>query len=456
MRLAVALFIVLVTPAFAQPAWQRISDYDNLHTLTVLSDGVLLAGATEDGLRSTDGGASFDTLRFVRHAGTGYSGSNGVTPRRDRIEGFAELLSPGAPAMYFAAGFDGAYRSEDGMTWEPGPPGITPDGCALFASRPRFFSVGVSPQGRVLFTGLDDDTSPDCKSRGHSFLSEDGGTIWDYRSHAPGVLMATSEGFVGGGLGGVVLVDSAVENVLHLVDLSPGNATSIGRVLDGSMYIGMSRLTRTNPRHHSSGVWQINPSDWTGIQVNAGLPSLDVTALAVTPDGTVVAGTYDAGLTYLDAAGRAPGGRGWQPMNVGLDDATDADGDGIPDDLSVLSLAVALDGQVLAATRGGLFATISRVVANETDNQSARLALKAWPNPAAASAVLEVAVPQPGDLEVAVFDAVGRRVAVLHDGPASMGTLRLEVDTSALPPGVYVMRASSRSAVTSRRLVVAR
>jgi hypothetical protein len=59
-------------------------------------------------------------------------------------------------------------------------------------------------------------------------------------------------------------------------------------------------------------------------------------------------------------------------------------------------------------------------------------------------------------VRVELFDGVGRRVAVLRDGPAARGDTAVEVDASALAPGLYVVRASSADGVASRRLVVAR
>jgi hypothetical protein len=40
-------------------------------------------------------------------------------------------------------------------------------------------------------------------------------------------------------------------------------------------------------------------------------------------------------------------------------------------------------------------------------------------------------------VRLAVYDVLGRAVAVLHEGPLAAGTARL-----ALPAGVYIMRAT--------------
>ncbi|HEX8385600.1 MAG TPA: hypothetical protein VF576_05430, partial [Rubricoccaceae bacterium] len=66
--------------------------------------------------------------------------------------------------------------------------------------------------------------------------------------------------------------------------------------------------------------------------------------------------------------------------------------------------------------------------------------LSVWPNPAAAQATVRVSVSTPArSAIVSVYDAVGRRVAALHDGPLAGGPHDLSFETSGLAPGVYVV-----------------
>ncbi|HLT47086.1 MAG TPA: hypothetical protein VK002_07645, partial [Rubricoccaceae bacterium] len=63
-------------------------------------------------------------------------------------------------------------------------------------------------------------------------------------------------------------------------------------------------------------------------------------------------------------------------------------------------------------------------------------------NPSAGviAAAVEVALPEAGPVRVEAFDALGRRLAVVHDGPLEAGVHRV-----ALPPSVsgwVVVRAS--------------
>lgn len=78
------------------------------------------------------------------------------------------------------------------------------------------------------------------------------------------------------------------------------------------------------------------------------------------------------------------------------------------------------------------------------------------PNPfnGATQISLDLAEPQP--VRVMVYDALGRRVAVLHDGPLASGTHSLHFDVRALPSGVYAVRASSPGGVVTRRVTLLR
>ena len=68
------------------------------------------------------------------------------------------------------------------------------------------------------------------------------------------------------------------------------------------------------------------------------------------------------------------------------------------------------------------------------------------PNPSSGRVAVGVALPEPSaSVRVEVFDSVGRRVAVLHEG-AARGALSLDVDTRAWAPGVYVVRVTGDAA----------
>ncbi len=93
-------------------------------------------------------------------------------------------------------------------------------------------------------------------------------------------------------------------------------------------------------------------------------------------------------------------------------------------------------------------------VSTEAPPPAAGFALApAAPNPfaTATSFTLRVAVPQP--VRVEVFDVLGRRVAVLHDGLVSE-SLQLTFNAVALSPGPYAIRAAGAGAQATRWVVL--
>ena len=79
-----------------------------------------------------------------------------------------------------------------------------------------------------------------------------------------------------------------------------------------------------------------------------------------------------------------------------------------------------------------------------------------YPNPSSGPVVFQVGLPTSGAVDVRVFDVRGREVAQVLDGELAAGWHRAPWDASALPAGVYVVRAQTPSGVVSSRLTVVR
>ena len=97
---------------------------------------------------------------------------------------------------------------------------------------------------------------------------------------------------------------------------------------------------------------------------------------------------------------------------------------------------------------------ISSAVSVE-DGAESGSTLALYPNPSSGRVSVDLTVDAPGYARVALYDALGREVAVLHDGPVT-GLTRATVDTGALAPGVYVVRAVTPELALTRTLSVAR
>lgn len=76
-----------------------------------------------------------------------------------------------------------------------------------------------------------------------------------------------------------------------------------------------------------------------------------------------------------------------------------------------------------------------------------------YPNPAQAQAYIDVTLPAPQALRVVLYDALGRAVQTLAAGWYGAGQHTLTVQTRSLPPGVYLYRLHTGTAVQTRKLL---
>ena len=78
------------------------------------------------------------------------------------------------------------------------------------------------------------------------------------------------------------------------------------------------------------------------------------------------------------------------------------------------------------------------------------------PNPVRDRTQIRYALAAPGDATLAVFDALGRRVAVLAEGPHAAGAHRATFEAGGLPAGVYLVRLDAGAEAAVQRVVLAR
>jgi len=80
-----------------------------------------------------------------------------------------------------------------------------------------------------------------------------------------------------------------------------------------------------------------------------------------------------------------------------------------------------------------------------------------YPNPFNPQASFTLDVARAQAARVALYDALGREVAVLHDGPlAARATHRFTLDGSGLPSGAYVVRVVGETFTAARRVTLLR
>src|SRR5690606_20337223 len=107
-------------------------------------------------------------------------------------------------------------------------------------------------------------------------------------------------------------------------------------------------------------------------------------------------------------------------------------------------------------TEEGVFRTVGPLVVGTEESAATptAAALEVYPNPTAGAGTVALTVATPGPVTVAVYDVLGRRVGLVHDGPLGRGTHRLRFDAGGLPAGTYVVRADGLG--LARRVTVLR
>ena len=98
----------------------------------------------------------------------------------------------------------------------------------------------------------------------------------------------------------------------------------------------------------------------------------------------------------------------------------------------------------------------SATVDAETVPEASVALLPPAPNPARGAATIAYRLAAPVEVELAVSDALGRRVRQLDSGPRGAGPHRSVLSTAGLAPGVYLVTLRAGDAVATRRITVVR
>jgi hypothetical protein len=210
------------------------------------------------------------------------------------------------------------------------------------------------------------------------------------------------------------------------------------------VYVCLSGFGQDHPTPHvfrGTG----NGSVWTSISGN--LPEAPANDLVVDPgDPATLFLATDVGVYVTRNLGAV-----WYPLGTGMPMQ------------AVFDLTLHQPSHTLVAATHGRsqwkISVASVVVAVEPPATPSRLALSApAPNPSRGPTRFALALSEPATVEVAVFDAAGRRVRTLFGGGAGPGPLALDWDGldargRRAGAGVYFIRASAAGSSATRRLV---
>ena len=125
------------------------------------------------------------------------------------------------------------------------------------------------------------------------------------------------------------------------------------------------------------------------------------------------------------------------------------------DPVAVRDVEAAREALGLAVAEASPSAALAKTAIDETAASEMRL-LPPAPNPVAGLVRLGLDLPSETHARVSVYDALGRVVAVLHDGSLSEGAHRWRLNAGAYPSGVYLVRASTERRAEVVHFTVAR
>ena len=120
------------------------------------------------------------------------------------------------------------------------------------------------------------------------------------------------------------------------------------------------------------------------------------------------------------------------------------------------------DGRLFFSANDGmhgreLWALSPIPLANESTATPQSVQLHApHPNPAQDGATVTFNISEAVPVRVEVLDVLGRRVALLADGPVAAGEHTLRWEAGALPSGLYLVRLTAGNAVQTQRLTLVR
>jgi len=141
-------------------------------------------------------------------------------------------------------------------------------------------------------------------------------------------------------------------------------------------------------------------------------------------------------------------------------------GDVLASSSVVAAVVLTYDGTEFGSVRGGAsFATNSQAlldalaglmaVAGE-DGAAHNLELAVAPNPVAHQGQVSFGLAAGAEVRLALYDALGREVALLTDGPYGTGHHTVSFTATSLPAGVYVVRMTGTGAPQTARLTLTR
>lgn len=215
---------------------------------------------------------------------------------------------------------------------------------------------------------------------------------------------------------------------------------SLGCSPNGTLFAG----TRIDPPNApaANGIYRSTDNGATWSPVNNGVPSPSTLAVSGTiifgVDGSVFVGTFGSGVLRS-----TDNGNSWSSFS-----------DGLPAPI-VASLANGKNGVVFAAGLGIYSTSITTGISTEPTTAPSQFVLSQnYPNPFNPETGLRFQVPGVSDVKLAVYDQLGREVAVLVNETKAAGSYEVKFNGAGLVSGVYYYRLIAGNFTQTRTMML--
>ena len=233
---------------------------------------------------------------------------------------------------------------------------------------------------------------------------------------------------------------------IHRNNPSDTNWTQLNSGLTNTNVTSLAISGRRLYAGTTGGVWTSTNDGASWSALSTGLPSFSTIYALAAVDSSIFASTNNGGLYVL-----RPSATTWLPARTGL-----------PADAN--TYAFARSGPTLyAGTFGsGVWRRPAVEMTSLGDEPSppevpSGVALEQnYPNPFNPETVIRFNVHSARWVRLAVYDLLGREVAVLADGVVQPGSHEIRWDASALASGAYIYRLSAGEEIVTRRMMLVR
>ena len=188
------------------------------------------------------------------------------------------------------------------------------------------------------------------------------------------------------------------------------------------------------------GLAEFDGSNWTVYDAyHSGLPDDQVTAIAIDDMGNKWIGTY-GGLAVFD-------GTNWAVY--------DTTSSGLPDNY-VLAIAIDDMGNKWIGTYGGGLAVYSGGTGIEEENhEKVEIGrMKVYSNPFTGITRIRYGVPVDVDVNIAIYNLLGQKVATLVNGKKKAGYYTVTWDGSKLSAGIYFIKLKAGSFKQTEKIIL--